>query len=88
MGIIGSFDQLHVYSHSITALLHAAFYDVGHTKLLCYLGQVFGHAFVMLGRCARDHLEIGDLRSQGQNLVLDSVGKVGVGFFFAQVFEG
>src|SRR5437660_10124647 len=38
----------------------ASFQDVGNTKLLRYLGQIFRRAFVMLRRCPRDHLQIGD----------------------------
>jgi hypothetical protein len=35
---------------------------VGNPKLLGDLGQVFRGCFVMLRGCARDHLQISDLR--------------------------
>ena len=41
----------------------------------------------MLGGCARDDFQIGDLRQAGQNFVLDAIGEVGVVFFAAQVFK-
>ena len=52
------------------------------------LRQVSRRAFVVLSRSARDHFQIGDLRQARQDFVLDAVGKVGVGFVLAQVFEG
>ena len=87
MRIVGGFDQLHVHPHRVAALLHAAFQDVRHAKLAGDLGQVFRRALVMLGRGARDHLQIGDLRQAGQDFVLDAVGKVGVLLVAAQVLE-
>ena len=42
----------------------------------------------MLRRCARDHLQIGDPRQARQNLVLNAVGKIRIGFFFTEVFKG
>ena len=62
MGITSCFDQLHVHAHGITVLLHASFQDVSDAQLPRDLGQVFRRALVMLGRCARDDLQIGDLR--------------------------
>ena len=62
MRIVGRFDQLHVHAHGVAALLHASFQDVGDAKLPGDLRQIFRRAFVMLRRCARDDLQIGDLR--------------------------
>ena len=42
-------------------LLHASFQDVGNAKLPGNLWQVFRRTFVMLRRCPRDDLQIGDL---------------------------
>ena len=42
MGIVGRFDQLHVYAHGVATLLHASFQNVGHAKLLCDLGRFSG----------------------------------------------
>ena len=88
VGIIGCFDQLHRHVHGITLLLHASFQDVGDAKLAGDLGQVFRRALITLSRCARDYFQVGDLREARQNLVLDAFGKVGVRFFFAQIFKG
>ena len=63
------------------------FQDVGHAKLLGDLGKVFRRTFVMLRGSARDHLQVGNLGQARQNLVLDALGKVGVGFIIAPVFE-
>ena len=41
----------------------------------------------MLRRSARNHFQIGDLGQARQNFLLDAVGKVGVRFIIAQVFE-
>ena len=61
MGIISCFDQLHVHPHRITALLHAAFQNVGDAKLPGDLRQIFRRAFIMLRGSARDNFQIGDL---------------------------
>src|SRR5438105_7691730 len=47
---------------------------------LAISGQVFRRAFVVLRRSPRDHLQIGDLGQARQDLVLDAIGKIGVGF--------
>ena len=62
MRIVSCFDQLHVHPHCVAALLHATFQDMGHAQLLRDLGQVLRRTLVMLCRCARDHLQISDLR--------------------------
>jgi len=61
MGISGRFDQLHGHVHGITLLLHASFQDVSDAKLPGDLGQVFRRTLITLSRCARDHLQIGNL---------------------------
>ena len=87
MGIIGCFNELHVHAHGIAALLHTSFQDVSDAKLRSDVAQILRHAFVMLRGRTRDHLQIGDLRQARQNFVLDTVGKVGIGFVVAPVFE-
>ena len=82
MGIVRCFDQLHVHAHRVSALLHASFQDVGHPQSFADIGQVLRRAFVMLRRCARDNLQISNLRQTRENFVLDAIGKVGV-FFVA-----
>jgi hypothetical protein len=87
MGISGCFDQLHVHAHGVTALLHAAFQNVGNAKLLGDLPQILRRALIVLGRSARDDLQIGDLGESGQNLVLDPIGEVGVRSIVTEVFK-
>src|ERR1051325_5979498 len=41
----------------------------------------------MLSRCPRDDFQIGNLRYTRQDFILDAIGKVGVGFVLAPVFE-
>src|SRR5881398_2457623 len=88
MGISGCLDQLHVHAHGVTALLHAAFQNVGNAKLLGDLPQILRRALIVLGRSARDDLQIGDLGQSGQNLVLDPIGEVGVRSIVTEVFKG
>src|SRR5437016_12071291 len=73
MGISGCFDQLHVHAHGVTALLHAAFQNVGNAKLLGDLPQILRRALIVLGRSARDDLQIGDLRSEEHTSELQSL---------------
>ena len=87
MGISGRFYELNVYAYGRAALLHATFEDVGDAELPRDLRQIFGRALVVLRRCARDHFQIGNPGEAGQDFILDAVGKVGVGFVFAQVLE-
>src|SRR5207302_9921455 len=87
MGIVGDFDQLYVHTHSVAAHLHTSFQDVSNAKLLADLGQVFRRTFVMLRGSARDYLQIGDLGQARQNLILDTLGEVGIRFVFAPVFK-
>ena len=61
MGLVGGLDELHIHAHGVTALLHCSFQDVGDAELPGNLRQISRCTFVMLRRCARDHLQIGDL---------------------------
>src|SRR6202011_1975250 len=87
MGVIGCLDELHVYAHGVTTLLHASFHDMCDTQLLGYLTEVSRRTLVMLSRCARNYFQLGDLCETRENLILNAVSKVGVCFFFAPVFE-
>jgi hypothetical protein len=48
MGLINRFNQLHIHTHGIAALLHPSFQNVGNAKLPSNLGQVVRRAFIML----------------------------------------
>lgn len=61
MGVIGSFDQLHIHADGVAALLHASLQDVGDAKQPPDLGQIFRRAFVVLRGSARDYFQIRDL---------------------------
>ena len=67
--------------------LHAAFEDVGHAELLRDLGQVARLALILLGRSARDHFQVRDLRQPRQDFVLDAAGEILVRLVFAQTRE-
>jgi hypothetical protein len=43
---------------------------------------------IRIDRRARNDLKIGDLRKIGQDIVLDSVGEVGLILFIAEILEG
>src|SRR5215472_651092 len=58
LGCINCFNKLHVYTHRISDLLHAAFQNMGDAKLSCDLRQIFRRAFVTLRGCTGDHLQI------------------------------
>ena len=61
VGIVGCFDQLHVYTHCVAAFLHTTFQDVGDAKLLRNLSHVVRSTFVILSGRPRNYLQIGNL---------------------------
>ena len=71
----------------IARFLDAAFQNIGDAELLRDLAQIARRAFVFLRRCPRDDFEITDLGKPRQNLVLDTIGEVGIAFFLAQTFK-
>ena len=82
--IRGDINQLGIDAHPVAGSLHASFHHTRNTKLVADLAQVArDSAFVLHRRGAADHFKIGDLGQTSQNLILDSVSKVGVGLFFA-----
>ena len=86
VGVGRGFDELNVHPDHVTAFLHFP-PRVRHAKLMSDISKVFRHAPVVLRRGPRDHLQIGDLRKTGQDLVLNAVGKIGIFFFAASIFE-
>ena len=87
MRIIRSSNQLHSHAHLIVCFLDATFQEIGDTELVRNLRKLLMGFLVTLRGRARDHFEIRNLREPGQNLVLDPVCEVGVGFIFTQVFK-
>src|SRR5260370_30694088 len=87
MRVVGRLNKLNVYPHSITASLHAPFHDMRDAQLFGYFAEVSRRALVMLGRCARNYLKVGDFCQTRQNLVLNAVSKVGVRFYIAPSVE-
>jgi hypothetical protein len=76
MRVVGHFNQFRVYSHSVPVSLHASFYDVLNTELLCDLTQVSARALVILRRSAGNHLEIADLGKPGEDFPLYPIGEI------------
>src|SRR5690242_13330639 len=87
MRIAGRFDELHVDTHRVATLLHTSFQKMSDAKLFCYLRQILRRALVMLRRCPRNDLEIGDLGQARQNFVLNAFGKITVRFVVAEILK-
>ena len=87
MRIIRGCDQLHIDAHLIICFLDATFQEIGDAELVRNLGGTLRRVRVTLRRRTRDHFEIRDLREPGQDLVLDPVCEIGVGFIFTQAFK-
>jgi hypothetical protein len=62
MRFAGRLDELDVDAHLIGGFLDAAHQDVRYAKLLRDLGEIAWLALILLGRGARDHFQIRDLR--------------------------
>ena len=80
-------EQLDVYPHSVSSLLHGAFEHSGYAEFVSHCLQIFRLAFVFCCRGTRDHLQVADASEFGQDLALNTVGKISIRFFFAQVLE-
>src|SRR6266480_7794670 len=80
-------EQLNVYSHFVSSPLHTAFEHTGHAELAGHCLQVFWRAFVFGCRFSRDNLQVANASEFGQDLILNTLGEVGVRFLFAQVLE-
>ena len=87
MGISDRIDQLHIDPHLVVRLLHTAFENVHHPKLLRDFAQIRRHSFEPLGRRPRDHLQVGDLRESGEYFILHTFREKRISFFFAQIIE-
>ena len=80
-------DQLSVDAHPIAGPSHRAFQDVSDPELLADLPQIARARPVLPNRSSADHLEVGDLRKTGENIVLDAVREVHVLQIVAKIFE-
>src|SRR6476646_1693270 len=76
MRVVRHFNQFRADSHSVSVFLHAAFYDVLNTELLGDLAQVSARALVILGRSARNYLEIANLGKPGEDFLLYPIGEI------------
>ena len=59
---------------------------VGHTQRIADLAHIVFTA-ILHDAGAADHLQVGDFRQLGQDVVLDAIGKERVLFLVAQIFE-
>src|SRR5438046_4856885 len=80
-------EQLHIYSHFVSSLLHAAFEHTGHAELASYCLQVFRRAFVFGCRFSRDNLQVADASEFRQDFILNAVGEVSIVWVTAQIVE-
>ena len=86
MGIGLRVNQLNIDPHLIGHFLHATLKNRRYAKLLRDLGEIARSALY----CCVDVREItfkSAILDQRQNFILDTVGKVGVGFVFAPVLK-
>src|SRR5213592_1860651 len=87
MRVDAGVEQLNVYPHSVSSLLHTAFEHTGHAELASHRLQVFRCTFVFGCRFSRDNLQVADASELGQDLILNAVGKVSVVWVTAQIVE-
>ena len=65
-----------------------AFHHIADTQLLSDFFQIAGDAtFVLHDRSATNYFQILDLGQIREQLILDTVRKVGILFFVAQIFQ-
>jgi hypothetical protein len=87
MRVNAGVEQLNVYPHFVSSLLHAAFQHSRHAEFASHCLQVFRRAFVFGCRFSRDNLQLADADELRQDLILDAVGEIRVRFLFAQIVE-
>ena len=81
-------DQLDVDVNRVRDLLHTAFQQIGYAQLIANFTQIIRCAFVFPGRSARNDFQRRDFRQAREDFILNTLGKVGIRFVVAQVFEG
>ncbi len=87
VGVGPGIDQLGVHPHPVPGAAHRAFENVRDAERFPDLAQVADAAPVLLDRGAADHLQVGDARQAGENVVMHAIGKKGVLAVIAQVFK-
>src|SRR5438067_10524346 len=87
MSVDARVEQLRVYPHSVSGLLHATFEHSGHSQFAGHGLQVFWLAFVFSCGRTRNNLQVPDASEFSQDLILNPIGEISVRFFLAQVFE-
>ena len=88
MAIISRVDQLDVYSHPFTFLLHTALKDIGNAEFPADVPQILASDITVShhGRAADDS-EVFDLCKTRQDVVLNAVGEKRVLFFRTKILE-
>src|SRR5438876_11463953 len=87
MRVNAGVEQLNVYPHFVSGPLHAAFQHSAYAEFVRDCLQVFRRAFVSGCRFSRDNLQVADASEFGQDLILNTVGEVGVVWVTAQIVE-
>ena len=80
-------DELGVDPHPVRVSPHGSFENVSDAERLADFTDVARAGPILAHRSAADHFQVRDLGQIGQNVVLDTVGKIGVLLIVAQVFE-
>jgi hypothetical protein len=87
MRVAARIEELHIYPHFVSSLLHAAFENCGHAEFAGHCLQVFRFALILHCRRTRDDLQVADAGEFGQDLALNAVGEIGIVWVTAQIFE-
>ena len=88
MAISERIDQLHRNPNMVSRPAHAAFHHIAHTQLLRDFFKIARDATLVLhDRSATNHFQILDLGQIRKQFILDTVGKVSVLLFLAQIFQ-
>lgn len=82
-------DQLHTHTHPIPFLIHphAPLQNGGRAQRFPDLADVMPVAAIPHDGRARNHFQIADLGEARQDIVLDAVGEIGVGFVVAVILK-
>src|SRR5712691_4504252 len=88
MRVCAGINQLRVDTNPATGALDCTFKDVSDTEYFADFAQVaLDDVFVLHHRRAADHFEVGHFREIGEDLVLDTVGEVGILFVVAKILK-
>src|SRR4029077_14697229 len=87
MGIGLCVNQLHIDPHLIGRFLHATFKNVLYAKLLGDLTKILGLALILLCGSARNYFQTRDASQPRQDLLVDTVCKIGAIRIVAEIFK-